>query len=277
MEETKTSVIEGLKAYKARKEAEEARRAEAAKPRFNRFYLEKDGDSVVGRFAQEIDTDAKNYNPERGIGFVNIEHNHPDPKNGWKNRANCTVESQGACYPCERVQDSSVDWNNRKGWKQKEKFYINFIAGAEEVTVKKGNKEYTNLRPVDIDRKTGDGEVFLLDQGTYNGVWDSLAAYALDEDSGETITDVYFKITRKGNEFNDTSYVLTPLKEIPKGAKSLDEFELIDIRENALREVPYAQQEAFYHRGLGGVVEEAAEPVAAGVGAGSTSADDETW
>lgn len=244
----KSSVVEGLKAYKARKAAEDARREEAKKPRIQRFTLLKDGDSAVGRFVQEIDTDAKNYSEERGIGFVNIEHNHPDPNNGWKNRGNCSTESQGACLPCEKVQDSSVPWNDRKGWKQKEKFYINFVAGplVEGVDPKGNKKDVTS----DIDRKTGDGVVYLLEQGTYNGIWDALAAYAVDEDSNETITENYFKITRKGSEFNDTSYVLTPLKELPKGAKALDEFELIDIREDVLREVPYAEQDAFYHRNV---------------------------
>lgn len=123
------SVLEGLAAYKARKDAEEARREAASKPKLNRFNLVKDGDSAVVRFAQEIDPDAANYSAERGIGFVNIEHNHPDPNNGWKNRANCSLESQGACLACEKVQNSSVEWDKRKGWKQKEKFYINIIAG----------------------------------------------------------------------------------------------------------------------------------------------------
>jgi hypothetical protein len=270
------SVIEGLAAYQARKAEEEARREAAAKPKVNRFNLVKDGDSAVVRFAQEIDPDATNYNADRGIGFVNIEHNHPDPNNGWKNRANCSTESQGACLPCEKVANYDVPWNDRKGWKQKEKFYINLIAG-EAVEVDNPNAKGSNKKAwltTDIDRKTGDGTVYLLEQGTYNGIWDALAAYAVDEDSNGTITDNFFKITRKGNNFNDTSYVLTPLKEIPKAAKSLDDFELINVKEDILNEVPYAQQDAFYHRNVS-VVEEA--PVEATVGAGTSAGDADTW
>lgn len=272
------SVLEGLAAYKARKAAEDARRDAAQKPRIARFALKKDGDSAVIRFAQEIDFDAANYNEDRGIGFVNIEHTSgADPKNGWKNRANCSTDSQGACLPCEKVADYSVEWNERKGWKQKEKFYINVIGGEprEEVETVNGN-EKKRYFTTDIDRKTGDGTVYLLEQGTYNGIWDALAAYALDEDSGATITNVFFKITRKGSGFNDTSYVLTPLKDIPADAKSLDDFELVNIREDVLVEVPYAQQDAFYHKGLYSedAPREAGAPAAAAVSATST---DESW
>lgn len=245
------SVLKGIGAYKARKDEEEARRAAASRPKIQRFALHRDGDSAVVRFAQEIDPDAANYNAERGLGGINIEHNHPDPNVGWRNRANCSTESQGSCYACERVQDSTVEWADRKGWKQKEKFYVNVVAGAPvEVEVMQKGKKVLKNNTTDIDRKTGEGEVYLLEQGTFNGIYDALVAYQLDEDSGGTITNNFFKITRKGSLFNDTSYVLTPLKEIPADAKSLDDFELINIEEVVVREVPYAQQEAFYHKGL---------------------------
>lgn len=246
-------MVEGLAAYRKRKEEEEARRAEAQKPRFNRFALKKDGDSVVVRFAQEIDFSANNYDENRGLGFVNIEHkNGSDAKNGWKNRGNCTEESQGACFPCEKVKDYSVEWNARKGWKQKETFYINLIAGEpREEVVQVDGQEKKRYFTTDVDKKTGDGVVYLLEQGTYNGIHDDLANYFLEEDlSGGTITDKFFKITRKGNLYNDTSYSVLALKELPKGAKDLSEFELVNISEDALKEIPYAQQEAFYYRGM---------------------------
>lgn len=249
-----SSVLEGLAAYKARKQEQEARREAASKPRFARFALEKDGDSAIIRFAQEIDFDAKNYNEERGIGFVNIEHtNGDDPKNGWRNRANCSTESQGACVPCEKVTNSNVPWDQRKGWKQKERFYINVIGGEQREVVEKVNgNEVKRYYTTDVDRKTGDGTVYLLEQSTYKGIWDDLSAYFLEEEvSGGTITDKFFKITRRGKEFNDTSYGITPLKELPKDAKDLSEFELVDIKNDVLTEVPYNQQGAFYNKGLG--------------------------
>lgn len=280
-EAVKSSVVEGLAAYKARKAAEEERR-EAAQAkrdagRISRFSLAQDGDSVVFRFAQEIDHDAHGYDADRGIGFVNIEHNHPDPINGWKNRGNCSTDSQGACYPCERVQDYSVEWNDRKGWKQKEKFYINVIAGPqEEVTVKlKSGKKQDRKLNASVDEKTGDGEVFLLEQGTYNGIWNSLVVAAVED---ETIVDTLWRIDRKGSEFNDTSYTLTRLHKKPTDKmKDLSEFELINIKEVVLKEVPYAQQEAYYHRNIDGgdgvAVDEAKETAPVTAGAGTTGTE----
>jgi len=242
----------GLKEYQARKAEEEARREAASKPKVNRLSLEKDGDSVIVRFAQELDHDAKNYNEDRGIGFVNIEHNHPDPKVGWRNRASCSIETQGACLPCEKVANRDVEWADRKGWKQKEKFYINVVAGEpREVKETRNNREYTKYLPTNIDEDTGDGTVYLLEQGTYNGIYNDLANYFLESKiSGDTITNKYFKISRKGSGFNDTSYSVLALQDIPKKAKSLDDFELYNIKEDVLVEVPYNQQEAFYYRGI---------------------------
>lgn len=272
----------GLAEYKKRKAEEEARREAASKPRLQRFALKKDGDSAVVRFAQEIDFDAKNFNEDRGIGFVNIEHTSgADPKNGWKNRANCTMESQGACFPCEKVQDASIEWANRKGWKQKEKFYINVIGGdvIEETYTKPNGEEGTRYFTGNIDRDTGDGTVYLLEQGTYNGIYDDLADYFLEEDlSGGTITDKYFKITRKGSQYNDTSYSVLALKEIPKDAKSLDDFELYNIKEDVMEEVAYPQQEAFYYKGLSvSSPVESAPAAAAPASAGTATGSDEVW
>lgn len=274
----------GLAEYKKRKAEEDARREAASKPRIQRVALKKDGDSAVVRFAQEIDFDAKNYDEKVGIGFVNIEHTcGADPKNGWRNRANCSMESQGACLPCEKVQDHAVEWVSRKGWKQKEKFYINVIAGEplEEKYTKPNGEEGTRYFTTDIDRKTGDGTVYLLEQGTYNGIYDDLADYFLEEDlSGGTITDKFFKITRKGSQYNDTSYSVLALKELPKDAKPLDDFELYDIKEDALNEVPYAQQDAFYHKGIAvsaSPVSGNAEEATASAGSASSTGTEDTW
>jgi len=273
----------GLAEYKARKAAEDARREQAGKPRTQRLALEKDGDSAIVRFAQEMDYDGKNYDEKAGIGFVNVEHTcGADPKNGWKNRANCSIDTQGACYACERVGDYAVEWNDRKGWKQKEKFYINLVGGEpREVTKTENGKERKVYFTTDIDRKTGDGTVYLLEQSTHNGIYDQLADYFLEEEvSGGTITDKFFKISRKGSGFNDTQYSVTPLKEIPADAKALSEFELYDVKEDVLVEVPFAQQEAFYFKGVAGVSDVAGAPAVstpASAPAGSATGTAEGW
>lgn len=247
------SVLEGLAAYKQRKEAEEARRAASDRPKIQRFALEKDGDSAIVRFAQEIDFDSKNYDESLGIGFVNIEHtNGADPKNGWKNRANCTIDSQGKCFPCEKVSNRDVEWENRKGWKQKEKFYINVIAGEpREVVEKSGSGERKRYFTTDLADDAKDGRVYLLEQGVYNGIYNDLSNYLLEEKvSKGTITNKFFKITRRGSGFNDTSYSILPIDVLPKSAADLSEFELYNVKEDVLVEVPYNQQEAFYFRGI---------------------------
>lgn len=272
-------MVQGLADYRKRKAEEEARREEASKPKVQRFNLLRDGDSAVVRFAQEIDFDAKNYSEDRGIGFVNIEHTcGDDPKNGWRNRANCSKESQGDCLPCEKVTNYEVDWNARKGWKQKEKFYINVVGGEPKEVPNPRNPDKTVWVTTDIDKETGDGTVYLLEQGTFNGIYDDLANYFLEEDlSGGTITDKYFKITRKGSDYNDTSYSVLALKELPKDAKGLDEFELYNIQDDILVEVPYAQQEAFYYRGVSTSAANGNAETKEQESAGSATGSDDTW
>lgn len=265
----------GLAEYKKRKAEEEARREAAGKPKVQRFALEKDGDSAVVRFAQEIDYDAKGFDEAVGIGFVNVEHtNGSDPKNGWKNRANCTIDTQGACLPCEFAGDYSVDWADRKGWKQKTKFYINLVAGEpREVKKTVDGKERTSYFATDLQDDAADGTVYLLEQSTHNGIYDGLATFFLNSKvSKDTILSKSFQITRKGSGFNDTSYSVMPIEDLPKTSKALSEFELYDVKGEVLNEVPYAQQEAFYFKGTAGATSVAPEKdEAAPAAAGSTS------
>lgn len=241
----------GLKEYQERKAAEEARREEAAKPKIQRFALEKDGDSATIRFGQEMDHDAKGVDPEVGIGVVHVFHNNgDDPKNGFMNAAKCSINSQGACYGCERVQDYAVEWAERKGWKQKEKFVINVIAGEPREVVEKVNgKEKKRYFTTDLADDAKGGTVYLVEQSTYNGIYDSLAAFFLNvKASKETILGKTFQISRKGSGFNDTSYSIIPVEDLPKSATPLKDFDLFDVNE-VLPEVPYAQQDAFFHKG----------------------------
>lgn len=262
----------GLKEYQERKAAEEARREEASKPKVQRFALEKDGDSAVVRFAQEIDVDAKGYSADTGIGVVHIFHvNGDDPKNGFRNAAKCSSETQGACYPDERVSDYAVEWDNRKGWKQKEKFVVNLVAGEpREVTVRENGQEKKRYFTTDLPDDAKGGTVYLLEQSTYNGIYDTLVKFFLNtKASKETILGKTFQISRKGSSFNDTSYNIIPVEDLPKGATPLSEFELVDVQD-VLPEIPYAQQKAFYHKGSA-VAEESAPA------ADAPASDDDKW
>lgn len=262
----------GLKEYQERKAAEEARREESNKPKIQRFNLEKDGDSAVVRFAQEMDADAKGYDPDAGMGVVHIFHvNGDDPKTGFMNAMKCSTEDQGACYACDRVKDYSIEWNDRKGWKQKEKFVINLIAGEpREVTVTENGKEKKKYFTTDLSDDAKGGVVYLLEQSTYNGIYEALAKFFLNtKASKETILGKTFEISRSGSGFNDTKYTIIPVEDLPKTATPLSEFELFDVQ-SVLPEVPYAQQDAFYHKNGSAAPTPAAEP------ASSTSVE-ESW
>jgi len=269
----------GLKEYKARQAEAEARREEASKPRVQRFALEKDGDSAVVRFAQEMDTDAANYTEDAGIGVVLVFHvNGDDPKNGFKNAALCTKEALGDCYACDRVSDYAIEWNERKGWKQKEKFVINIVAGEPRESVEKVNgQEKKRFYTTDLADDHKGGTVYLVEQSTYNGIYDALASFFLNtKASKETILGKTFQISRKGSGFNDTSYNIIPVEDLAKDATPLTEFELVDVT-GILPEVPYQQQDAFYHRGstAPAAVSGNAEQAVATAGSPTSTAD--TW
>ena len=269
----------GLKEYQERKAAEEARREEAAKPRIQRFALEKDGDSATVRFAQAMDADDAKYDPAQGIGVVHIFHNNgDDPKNGFKNAARCSTESQGDCLACSKVRNYDVDWDKRKGWKQKEKFVINVIAGEPREVVEKSNgQEKKRYYTTDLAEDATGGTVYLVEQSTYNGIYDSLAKFFLNSKaSKDTILGKTFEISRKGSGFNDTSYTIIAVEDLPKTATPLSEYELVDVQE-VLPEIPLAQQAAFYARGTSVATDNAdSAPATDSAGAGSTSTD-ESW
>lgn len=259
----------GLKEYRERKAAEEKRREEGNKPKVTRFNLLKDGDSAIIRFGQEMDPDAKGYDPKVGIGVVHLYHqNGDDPKNGFFNQALCSLESQGDCYPHNRMRGVSRDeWDGVKGWKVKEKFCINVIGGdVKEVVVNENGKDKTKYVTTDLPDDAKGGTVYLLEQSTFNGIYEQLSNWFLNtKASKETIVGKTFQITRSGNDFNNTKYSIIPVEDLPKGATPLSEFELYDIA-NVLPDVPFAQQDAFYHQG------QASAPAAAPADAPASSA-----
>lgn len=269
----------GLKEFQERKKAEEARREEASKPRVQRFALQKDGDSAVVRFAQAMDADDAKYDEAQGIGVVHIFHNNgDDPKNGFMNAAQCSTESQGACYGCERVQDYAIDWNDRKGWKQKEKFVINLVAGEpREVVVTENGKEKKKYFTTDLPDDAKGGTVYLLEQSTYNGIYETLAKFFLNaKASKDTILGKTFEISRKGSQFNDTSYTVIAVEDLPKTATPLSEYELVNVQE-VVPEVEYAAQNAFYHKGSAAPAAAAPAESAAPAATGSATGTDEPW
>lgn len=72
----------------------------------------KSGDKRKIRFLQELDPDAKGYNPDYGSGIVVSELEHP--KHFWLKLVD-TTEDEGECWAAEN------------GWKSKLNLYINVL------------------------------------------------------------------------------------------------------------------------------------------------------
>ena len=214
------SVLKGIKKITQHEEAQRAKRESRDRVKVPYLTIKNDGDSVKLRFLQELDYDADNYSEKNGIGVIAIEHAHPD---NFRNSALCTMEEEGQCYACEMKADDRVEWDERKGWGQKERLYIN-VADEE-------------------------GNVYVLSQGTGDkSITPGLIEYTVDPDIG-TITNRWFKVKRNGTGLK-TSWTLTALKELGSDEKDVEEFEIFDIEENVLRHVPYARQQAAYHWGM---------------------------
>lgn len=233
-------IVRGLKNINAHVEAEEARFNKSSSnddtPKAKWFSL-KDGEAVKLIFLQEMDEDSENYSAKNGLGFLAVEHAAP---HNFRRKAICTIDDEGSCFACEEHRKDF-----KAGWKQKTKLYINVLVDDGV------NEPY----PAILSQGNGPKSVTpsVIEQATEIG----------------TITDKWFKIKRKGAGQTDTSYLLTPLG---KHDKNVEDYEVFDL-DNAVRNVPYAMQQAHYFDGEAPAAAEAA--VAA---SGSKSAtDDDEW
>lgn len=139
-------------------------------------------------------------------GLGSLVVEYRDPDN-FRKRIVSTSESEGRCWPEEQ------------GWKPRLSLYINVYVEDE-------------------------GKVKILNQGLGSKtVVDWLVEYAGDAGS---ITNVPFKIRRKGSGQFDTEYTLTPagVPGTPKAA-DLDADDVVDI-DSVLKHVPYDEQEEFF-------------------------------
>lgn len=173
-----------------------------------------DNQSVKIRFMQEIDPNSENYNDKAGSAFIAVEHSNPGD---YKRKALCSIEDQGRCFGCEmHRRDPKAKWGGKK------RFYANVI-------VDDGNKE---------------PYVAILSQGLGpKAITESVIAWA-----GETgsITNTNWKVKRTGSGATDTSYSAIPLPTANIAPIDFAKYELFDLEKTAVRDVPYAEQEAFY-------------------------------
>jgi hypothetical protein len=238
-------IVKGLKKISQHLDAEEAKFARRTddngeeRVKIKWFGL-KDGEAVKVIFLQEMDEESENYSEKNGLGFLAVEH---APNDLFPRKAVCTIEDEGACLGCEKHRE-----DYKAGWKQKTKLYINVLVDDGV------NEPY----PAVLSQGNGPKSVTpsVIEQATEIG----------------TITDKWFKIKRKGSGQTDTSYLLTPL-----GAhdKNVEDYEVFDL-DQAVRNVPYAQQAAHFFGGTGGGAAAEDKPVLA-TNKPSAKADDDEW
>jgi hypothetical protein len=177
-----------------------------------------DGQSVKIRFLQELDPDSPQYNEKNGVGFIAIEHTNPSD---YRRKALCSIDDQGRCFGCEQHRKDP-----KAGWKGKSRLYVNVL----------------------VDDGAEDPYVAILSQGS----GPKSATPEVIQYAGETgsITNVVWRLKRTG-ERTDTNYSIIPL---PTADVAKTDYELFDLEQIAVRDVPYAEQEGFYFGTEGGNV-----------------------
>lgn len=216
--------LAGIQKYKQKvKEKEEARnrpKAEYLSSIFPGTTKNKSGlgDEVVGQFVQELDKGSKNYDPERGLGLLLVEH-EPPGRDGFKRRADCTdpeAEDSDDCYACTVKKTDFVKDAPEGNWKTKTSLYINFATLVD-----------------------GKPKVFVLSRNASSGFFDQVLAEIKDE--GSLLTTSY-RISKSGSG-TTTSWNLKPVKD---EMFSLDGVESFDLKETVQRAIPLDEQPAYY-------------------------------
>lgn len=214
-------LIEGLADIKSRIEADEAKFSNTDYVKATWLSL-KDKQSAVTQFLQALDKGASDYSEKNGLAVMAVEHSHP--KN-YRNKGVCSYDDEGRCWACEQHAKDP-----KAGWKQRTKLYVNVLVENP------GEEPYVAL----LSSGFGKGQIapVLLEMITPD-----------EDDPDEEVLELTknkFKITRSGAGLSDTSYILT---QKGKAKSDPESFELFDIK-SVLRQPTYAEQEAFYNRGV---------------------------
>jgi hypothetical protein len=170
-----------------------------------------DGQAVKIRFIEELDEDSSNYDAKRGLAIVVKEHTNPKD---YKRKAVDTMETEGRDWAEEMHRKDP-----KAGWKARLRFYCNVLVddGIED--------PYVAIWSMGISK-----------QSAFN----TIREYALETGS---ISNLSWKLKRSG-QGTETTYTLFPSgpDTEPYSWSGVEAFPL----ELALRNVPYAEQEAFY-------------------------------
>lgn len=200
------SVGKGLAGIRKAKEEAAARREAMNQPKVEWFTLKGRPNGAKINFLQELDTDGKGYDENRGVVITVVEHQAPG-KEGWKARGMCTYDVEGRCYACERHAEKPAE-----GWKPKTNLYANIL--------------------------DEDGVVKVLSRNVNNAFVDTLMEYFTD--SG-TITGNTFKLKQTGEGFNTTWLMMPSGDKVDTSG-----VELYDLEKAVVRHVPYEKQAEYY-------------------------------
>ena len=170
-----------------------------------------DGQSAKVRFINELDADSPHYDNKRDVAIVVSEHTNPKD---YKRKAVCTQESEGRCFGCEMARKDP-----KNGWRAKFRFYTNLL----------------------VDDGLEDPYVAVWSQGVgKQSAFTTLREYAIETGS---ISNRVWRMKRQG-EGTDTTYILLP------GDPDTEKYDWTGVEpynlEKVVREVPYAEQEAYY-------------------------------
>jgi hypothetical protein len=202
------SIIKGLKEME--KAIGKPKGTDSNGPKVRWLKLE-DGQSVKVRFVNELDEDSKSYDPKLGLAIIVKEHQNPKD---YRRKAVDTMDSEGRDWAEEMHRKDP-----KAGWGGRFRFYVNVLVddGIEE--------------PYMAVWSQGVGK-----QSAFN----TIKEYFLETGS---ITNLVWKLKRQGVG-TQTTYVLLPAKV---DTEPFDWSEQSPIPlESAVKNVPYAEQEAFY-------------------------------
>ena len=209
-----TAGLGSLGALKKQQEeiAERARLRD--RPKANWFTPAKTGEVAYIQFLNELDEEAERYNPAFGTYFTAVEHQAPG-KDGFKSRALDTQELEGRDWAQEQhLKDPKA------GWKPREFFYMN-IATAD---------------------KDGKIAAHIIQRNLSNQfVADLIEEH--EESNGVGITGQTYALKRVG-EGTSTQWRLKKV-DMEMDVSGVEPW---DLREHAVRHIPYEKQEEFYMR-----------------------------
>jgi hypothetical protein len=171
-----------------------------------------DGQSAKIRFVEELDEDSSSYSADRGLSVVISEHTNPKD---YKRKAACTMETEGRCFGCEMSRKEP-----KAGWRSRLRFYCNVL----------------------VEDGTEDPYIAVWSQGiSKQSAFNTIREYALETGS---ISNIVWKIKRNG-QGTETNYTLIPASAPDSEPFNWGSHEFFNL-DKVVREVPYAEQEAFF-------------------------------